>query len=137
MPVGLDFETAAISAFREVFPETRVKACLFHYCQVIERNGAQNGLETVYTQVDSLPFARVRRWVHRLRAIALMPPDFVRVVWNDCLTNPPWTGHPVVDENLRAFRDYFKNTWLPNREKLDLCNHWDTERTRTTNHARG
>ncbi len=56
---------------------------------------------------------------------------------NDCLTNPPWTGDPVVDGNLRAFQDYFKNTWLPNREKLDLCNHWDTERTRTTNHAEG
>ncbi len=84
-----------------------------------------------------MPDRPVRRWLHRLRAIPLMPPDYVRVVWNDCLTNPPWTHDPVVDGNLRSFRDYFKNTWLPNREKLDLCNHWDTERTRTTNHAEG
>ncbi len=77
----------------------------------------------------------VCRRVQRLRAVPLVPPDLIRVVWNDCLTNPPWTADPVVHGNLRAFWDYFKNTWLPNRAKLDLCNHGDTQRTRTTKHA--
>ncbi len=140
LEILLDFETAAIAAFREVFAEGQVKGCLFHYCQAVHRNVGQNGLENVYTQVppyDTPEYHGVRRWVQRLRALPLVPPDMIRVVWNDCLTNPPWTDDPVVDGNLRAFRDYFKNTWLPNRAKLDLCNHWHTQRTRTTNHAEG
>ncbi len=50
---------------------------------------------------------------------------------------PPWTGDQVVDGNVLNFRNYFLNTWLPNREKLALWNHWDTDDVRTRNHAEG
>ncbi len=82
-------------------------------------------------------FVDVRCWVQRLRALPLLPPDLIRVVWNNGLTNPPLSRDPVVNGNLVTFRNYFLNTWLPNREKLELWNHWATEDVRTTNHAEG
>ncbi len=48
--VQLDYEMAAMSAFREVFPEATVKGCLFHFSQAVHRNVMQNGLEKVYKQ---------------------------------------------------------------------------------------
>ncbi len=36
--VLLDFESAALTAFGDVFPEAQVKGCLFHYSQAVQRN---------------------------------------------------------------------------------------------------
>ncbi len=129
-----------MSAFGEVFPEATVKGCLFHFSQAVQRNVAQNGLEKVYRQTppfDGPQFVPVHRWVRWLIALSLSPVRFHRVVWNDCLTNPPLTGDALVDGNLRAFRDYFRNQWLTNREKARLWNHFDRTGPRTTNHAEG
>ncbi len=61
---------------------------------------------------------------------------YLRVVWN-CLANAQLTGDALVDANLRAFRDYYVQQWLPNREKAELWNHYDRDSPRTTNNAEG
>ncbi len=73
--------------------------------------------------------------MHRLIGLALSPPQFHRVVWNECLNTPPWTGDRIVDANLTVFRDYFLAQWLPDREKSLLWNHFDRDGPRTTNNA--
>ncbi len=50
------------------------------------------------------------RWARRLIALAVTPVRFLRVVWNNCLTNPPRTGDPLVDANLIAFHTTQYNT---------------------------
>ncbi len=56
-------------------------------------------------------------------------------LWNNGLTNPPWTGNVQVDANLTAFRDYYYRQWLPNRERVQLWNHYERDGPRTANHA--
>ncbi len=136
--VLLDFESAALAAFGDVFPEAQVKGCLFHYSQAVQRNIGRHGLETVYRRTppyDAPEFADVYRWARRLTALAVTPVRFLRV--DNCLTNPPRTGDPLVDANLLAFRDYYLNQWLRNRDRALLWNHYDRDGPRTTNHAEG
>ncbi len=40
-------------------------------------------------------FADIYRWARWLIALAVTPVHFLRVVWNNCLTNAPWTGDPL------------------------------------------
>ncbi len=80
-------------------------------------------------------FAVAHKYVCRLIVLALSPARQDRVVWNQCLHMPPWTGDQVFNGNLTVFRDYFIVWWLPNREKLLLWNHFDREGPRTTNNA--
>ncbi len=97
-----------ISAFRHVFPEALVKGCLFHYTAKLSKEmSPKMDWRTVYRQVaphEAPQFADVRRWVQRLHALSLLPPDHIGVVWNNCLANP-WTGDPLVDGILVAFRN--------------------------------
>ncbi len=130
--VLLDFEMAAISAFREVFPEA------VHFAKAVQRNVGQNGLEPVYRRVppfDAPEFQAVRPWIRRFIGMAVSPPQYHRVLWNRCLNTPPRTGHPLIDAQLNIFRDYLLNEWLPNRDKSLLWNHFDHDGPRTTNHA--
>ncbi len=123
-----------------MFPEANVKGCLFHYTQAIQRNIARHGLEPVYERrapFDGPEFAAIHRWTRRLVGMAVSPVRFHRVVWNNCLTNPPHTGDNLVDANLIAFRDYYVNQWLSGLEQALLWNHYDRNGPRTTNHAEG
>ncbi len=86
---------------------------------------------------DGPEFAAVHTWIWRLVALSVSPLQFLRVVWNNCLTNPPRTGDARVDANLIAFRDYYIHQWLPDRDKAELWNHFDRDGPRITNHAEG
>ncbi len=96
-----------------------------------------NCLQTWARPYDAPEFADIYRWAQRLVALAVTPVRFLRVVWNNCLTNPPRTGDPLVDANLIAFRDYYMHQWLRNREKAVLWNHYDRDGPCTTNHVEG
>ena len=45
-----DFEIGAMNAFKEVFPNTTIKGCHFHYTQAIWRNIQENGLCAWYKE---------------------------------------------------------------------------------------
>ncbi len=127
------FETAAQTTFRDVFPEALVEGYLFHNRQAVERNIGRPGLQPVYRRVppyDGPEFAAVHRWARQLIALAVAPVQFLKVVWNNCLTNPPRTGDARVDANLLASRDHCIH-------QAQLWNHYDRDGPRTTNHAEG
>ncbi len=91
----------------------------------VQWNIGRHGLETVDRRTppyDAPEFADVCRWAWRLITLAVTSAHFLRVVWNNCLTNPPLTGDALVHANLIAFRDYYMHQWLRNREKAELWN---------------
>ncbi len=116
-----------------------------------EENGLPKGRRTIWPCVrsegvplvrktppyDGAEFTGVHRWIRRLVGLSVAPPEFLRVVWNNCLANPPWTGDNQVDANLTTFHDYYFRQWLPNRERVEQWNHYDQDGPRTTNHAEG
>jgi len=48
----LNFESAAISAFRSVFPNATVTGCYFHLTQSVMRNVNRNGMKEDYQKND-------------------------------------------------------------------------------------
>ena len=57
--VLLDFEKAAISAVKEVFPDCQVIGCYFHFIQALWKNIQNKGLTTEYR---SDPY--FKKWVY-------------------------------------------------------------------------
>ena len=52
----MDYEHAAIKTLRQVFPQSRVKCCFFHFRQAIYRRVQQEGLKAQYEDQQA-PFA--------------------------------------------------------------------------------
>lgn len=70
--VVTDFEIGLSNAFARVFPQTTVVGCTFHYGQAIFRHVQAVGLQTDYQQD-----IEVKRTVHRILSMPLVPPDMV------------------------------------------------------------
>ena len=68
--ISTDFEMAAIMAFKEVFPEAKVRGCHFHFAQSIIRKVAEFGKKTLYNSNDA-----VANQVRQLIALANVPAD--------------------------------------------------------------
>lgn len=70
--INVDFELAAINAIKEMFPNTKIQGCLFHFIQSIIRNLGTNGLKRRYE--TNLKFATE---IRQMIGVAFLPPDQV------------------------------------------------------------
>ena len=68
--ISTDFEMAAIMALKEVFPESKVRGCHFHFAQSIIRKVAEFGKKTLYNTDDV-----VSHQVRQLIALAYVPAE--------------------------------------------------------------
>lgn len=64
----VDFERAAINAFKAAYGNALVTGCYFHLCQSIQRKVNELGLKTIYETDDS-----VRTYIRCLPALAYVP----------------------------------------------------------------
>ncbi|XP_029848582.2 uncharacterized protein LOC115330735 [Ixodes scapularis] len=99
--VLLDFEQAAINAFRRVFPSCQALGCFFHLCQCVYRKLQSEGLQESY-RVDGA-FNLMARMIP---AIALVPEGDVFDAFEALSTMP---GFPP---ELLPVLDYFEDTFL-------------------------
>ncbi|RWS22061.1 uncharacterized protein B4U80_06769 [Leptotrombidium deliense] len=108
----IDFENAVVSILREIYPQSRIRGCLFHFSQAIWQN------------------EQVHKLVRRLCAMPLLNPSHLGNAWIDVENDAP-----------RNLLDYFVATWLddnpPAMFPQDLWNHFDNDGPRTTNHLEG
>ena len=117
--VLVDFEQAAIQALRQVFPESRVKGCSFHFRQAIYRRVQQEGLRAQYEE-ESNP---VRRWIRQLMAMSALPEFMATLAWS-WLRVPP-TVEPLTDAKTRRLSDYVESTWIQGDFPPSLWTHYD------------
>jgi hypothetical protein len=128
-----DFELAAIHAIQEVFPQTNVKGCTFHFRQAIMRHVGNEGLQTVYNSRNP---SSIREWIRQLMAMSMLPAFVVPYAW-EFLKVPPPTADPHLDVKLQSFANYFERTWISGSFPHHLWTHFDHEGPRTTNQAEG
>lgn len=127
--VCIDFESAVIATITEMFPNARIRGCLFHYSQAIWRKVQNLGLSGRYTVDDAF-----NRLVRRAAALPLVPREQVDEVWLEAMNE-------VIDEDATRFTDYMTTTWVDNlsaRFPVEMWTHDDNiEGQRTNNHLEG
>lgn len=143
----VDFETAPINAFREVFEDAVQKCCLFHHGQCINRRINELGLKKAYEENEEFNMA-----VKSLLALTFVPEDdvidrFYEVV--ERLTDLA-EEYPEL-ERVDELCNYFELTFvrgaqrpgrqrLPARYPIALWNHFTdpgNDVPRTTNAVEG
>ncbi|CAF0728593.1 unnamed protein product [Didymodactylos carnosus] len=81
----IDFEKAAINAINDVFPQTLLKGCHFHYAQNVWKRVKKYGL------VKSAKQENIRRQIANIISLPLVPKDQI----NDCI-------EVIIDELCNA-----------------------------------
>lgn len=126
----LDFEAAAISSIQDIFPNSRIIGCLFHFCQAIWRKVQNLGLTRSYRQNSDF-----NKLVRRLCALPLAREMHIEDLWlNHIHAEAPAIPH--VNELL----DYYVRTWLDEDHAMfprAIWNQFDNLGPRTTNHLEG
>ena len=127
-----DFETAAINAITDIFPESTVKGCTFHFRQALMRKIQELGLRPAYSSGDPT----VQSWIRQIMGLTLLPEVFIPMTWQR-LKHPPPMPDSELMMKLQAFSAYFKRTWVFGHLSPKLWCHFDNAGPRTTNLAEG
>jgi len=127
----IDFELAEINGLRQVFPQSIVKSCSFHFRQALYRRVQAEGLAQEYENVDS----EIRRWVRRIMSLTSLPTFAASLIWS-WLRLPP-VCEPATYVKVQAFSDYVERTWINGDFPPKLWSHYDNLGPRTTNVAEG
>ena len=102
----IDFESAAMSAFRQGFPQAQVKGCYFHLTQSIMRKAQDVGLKATYeTDIEIQGFIRC------LSAISHVPTADVQDTFDTLVEQMPDVEH--MDELVT----YFEHTYVRGRRQ--------------------
>ena len=99
-----DFELAAISAFKESFPDATMTGCFFHLTQAIWRNTQERELAGIYRENEN-----VRFFVKALGALAFVPSQDVADAFDDLQDDDDFP------EELSDLYSYFEATYIGRR----------------------
>ncbi len=103
----IDFEDAAYNAFNDVFgPDgVVVDGCLFHFDQCIYRRVYSLKLRDVYRDEHG----PCRRWIRRLMALPMVPPDVAVLLFDSNLSRFPNTVQDVdTRRKCTELRNYYR-----------------------------
>jgi hypothetical protein len=105
--VLVDFERAAMNAFRTAYPDARITGCYFHLCQSVIRKVNEVGLKTAY-ETDN----EIRGYVRCLPALAFVPPEDVLEAFELLVETMP-TNVDHIDE----LTTFFEHTYVRGRRR--------------------
>ncbi|KAF9417931.1 hypothetical protein HW555_005076, partial [Spodoptera exigua] len=114
----LDFEKAAMLAVKDIFPETSVRGCFFHFSRSLWRKADEIGITKSVLS---------RKHIKRCVVLAHLPKEAVENGWLYIMSQCP------NDKNIVKFNDYFVRTWL--NETSIFADKWSCNfsQHRTTN----
>lgn len=138
-----DFEMSSIVACQEVFPQSRMKGCLFHFRQCIVRQIQRSSLRSAYEED-----AELAHEVKKLYALAFVPEIDVISAFQQLIRSPYYKANRTKLSNLI---EYFKKTWIgivkrgkkgraAARFNIEMWNHYGSVldgASRTNNHVEG
>lgn len=102
--ITADFELAAINSIQDVFPESDVKCCLFHWGQNIFRQAVNFGLKTIFRTNDD-----VKESILMLLALPFVPLDDLQDVFDKLET--------LIDERVLQLWDFIKINYVRGRAR--------------------
>ena len=150
--IHIDFESGEVIAARDVYPNSKIVCCDFHWKQALTNNISRCHLMKCYNE-DMM----MQKFVRYLWTLSLVPPDKVVDAWENfvCLEVPEAEEEGVEEEERMAaldlnasmdkFMTYFESTWIGSKKRgcqrkrprydISLWNKFDTilEDGQTTN----
>ena len=99
--VVLDFEAAMWAGIWEVFPEKRVKGCVFHWTQALYPHVQSEGLQ----QADYHNDLGTRTFIRILMALVFIPEAHILRMFLQLSST-------VKDDRVTAMASYVYNTWI-------------------------
>lgn len=138
-----DFEISSIAACQEVFPEARMKGCLFHFRRCLFRHIQQCSLLSAYREDGELTHN-----IKMIYALAFVPPDKVISAFERLIRSPYYKENAKI---LSNFIEYFEKTWIGVAKRgkrgrvaamfeIEMWNHYFSvldDAPRTNNHVEG
>jgi len=102
----IDFESAAINAFREAYSTTDITGCYFHLCQSVVRKVQEAGLKQEYESDDE-----VRGFIRCLPALSHVPVNDVSDAFDTLVEQMP------ANEKINDVVTYFEHTYIRGRQR--------------------
>lgn len=93
----LDFEQAAMSAIKNMFPESQISGCHFHFSKSLWQKAEELGLTKSKL---------ARKHIKRCSVLAHLPKQNIESGWLSIMSQCP------KNPNIVTFNDYFVETWL-------------------------
>lgn len=100
----IDFEKGLLMALNQVFPETSIQGCVFHFSQAIWRKIQNDGLTKLYT--DDVDFKQL---IRNFLNVVYVPINFLHdhyIVAKNKIINSKYS------DKLNRFIGYFENTYM-------------------------
>ncbi|CAL1288591.1 unnamed protein product [Larinioides sclopetarius] len=124
--IKLDFETAAINACIQEFPNSTISGCNFHFNQCLWRKIQTLGLVKEYKENEE-----IKLFCKMCSALAYMPLNTVEDAWIVIMERAP------QHEKLSEFIDYFIEQWMDNPLLPIALWNVNDQRHRTNNAVEG
>ena len=108
--VNIDFEAAAISAVKDVFPTTQVDGCNFHWKRCIFDNVGAKGCLSLFHNNDKFQIG-----IDLVYTLCYVPVDYIIQAWEDVIM--PFFEKNFEDEHVEVFTflTYVEATWIGRR----------------------
>ena len=100
-----DFEKASMGAWRDSFPDIKIRGCLFHYKQAIVKKLASLNLKSFFCKNPS-----ANCFFNLFMGLGFLPQN--KMIETFQLLSSAQFGNDIQMSNIRKFLRYFERTWL-------------------------
>jgi len=138
-----DFEISAMNVFKNIFPNSCIKTCFFHFSQSLWRKIQDCSLCSYFisSSVNDLTdgqWKAARGWFNGALDLALIPPTLIQNTWVDLTDN-----YTPDHDNATTFNDYIVSTYIDYSSTRFMQDGWKFHQEiierlpRTNNHVEG
>ena len=131
--VVIDFEKAAMNAFKFHWPNIKIIGCFFHLASNFYKKICNVGLKTIYDENEQL-----KHWVKKMTCLALVPINKVEDLYCElCEQKTNWIDTPEFDK-IEEFADYVLENYIETSlYPIEVWNQFENDGQRTNNAVEG